>query len=75
METDDDEGKTLEQLKEKLSTKESSQSFSVTCSSPFEPTGFLAWTTLTFRCWCQFDISMVGIGWCYLLIYKTCATM
>ena len=75
MEREDDEGKTLEGLTEKLSTKESSQSISVTCSSTLAPTGFPARTTLTFGCWCKFDISMVVINRCYMLGYKTCATM
>ena len=75
MEREHDEGKTLEGLTEKLSTKESSQSISVTCSSTLAPTGFPARTTLTFSCWCKFDISTVGVGCCYLLGYETCATM
>ena len=75
MEREDDEGKTLEGLTQKLSTKESSQSISVTCSSTLAPTGFPARITLTFGCWCKFDISMVVISCCYMLGYKTCATM
>ena len=75
MEREDDEGKTLEGLTEKLSTKKSSQSISVTCSSTLAPTGFPARITLTFGCWCKFDISMVVISCCYMLGYKTCATM
>ena len=45
MEREDDEGKTLEGLTEKLSTKESSQSISVTCSSTVAPTHTYATTT------------------------------
>ena len=75
MEKEDDEGKTLEGLTEKLSTKVSSQSISVTCSSTLAPTSFPARTTLTFGCWFKFDVSMVVVGCCYMLGYKTCATM
>ena len=75
MEREDDEGKTLEGLTEKLSTQESSQSISVTCSSTLAPTGFPARTTLTFGCWCKFDISRVVISCGYMSGYKTCATM
>ena len=70
-----DEGKTLEELTEKLSTKESSQAISVICSSTFAPTGFPARTILTTHCSCKFDISMVVVGWCYMLGYITCTTM
>ena len=75
IEREDDEGKTLEGLTEKLLTKESSQSISVTCSSTLAPTGFPARTTINFSCWCKFDISTVVVGCCYMLGYKTCATM
>ena len=75
MEREDDEGKTLKGLTEKLSTKESSQSISVICSSTLAPTGFPARTTLTFGCSCKFDISMVVISCCYMLGYKTYSTM
>ena len=75
MEREDAEGRILEGLTEKLSTKESSQSISVTCSSTLAPTGFPARTTLTFSCWCTFDISTVVVSCCDMLRYKTCVPM